>query len=100
MPHSLIDSQEHPVTKPRCVKTIVPISDGEISVYAGVRVASALHELTKKMDLFEGVKFSQLLEAVYSQGKKDGARAVQEAFEVIMLDIPHANPGQPKRKRR
>jgi hypothetical protein len=86
--------------KPRYIKTLVPISGGNIAVYAGVRVANALSEVTGRMDLFQGVKLTQLLEAVYLQGKKDGARAVREAFEIVMLGIPHVNPGQPRRKRR
>ncbi len=85
--------------KPRCVKTLVSLSTGNIAVYAGVRVAHALEEVTRKMDLYQGVKLSQLLDAVYSQGKKDGARDVQESFEKMMRGIPHLNPGQPKKKK-
>jgi hypothetical protein len=58
--------------KPRYVKTLVPTSDGNIAVYAGVRVANALREVTRDMDLYQGVKLTQLVEAVYQQGRKDG----------------------------
>jgi hypothetical protein len=86
--------------KPRYVKTLVPVSDGNITIYAGVRVANALQEVTKEMDLYQGVKLTELVEAVYQQGKKDGARAVQVSFEHVMRDIPHLNPGQPKKKKK
>jgi hypothetical protein len=84
--------------KPRYVKTLVPLSDSSISVYAGVRVAHALHEVTTDMDLYKGVRLSELLEAVYEQGKKDGARTVSESFLFMMRDIPHKNPGQSRKR--
>jgi hypothetical protein len=82
---------------PRCVKTLVPLSKGSIAVYAGVRVSNALEEVTASMDLYQGVKLTQLFEAVYEQGKKDGARDVRDSFAVMMKTIPHLNPGQPKK---
>ena len=84
---------------PRLVKTLVPIANGHIPVYAGPRVAHALHEVTADMDLYKGAKLGQLLAAVYQQGKKDGARIVRDSFETMMKSIPHLNPGQPKRKK-
>jgi len=86
--------------KPRYIRTNIPMSTGIVPVYAGVHVAHALHEVTKNMDLYQGVKLTQILEAVYSQGKKDGARKVGESFEKMMLEIPHNNPGQPKKKKK
>jgi hypothetical protein len=86
--------------KPTYVKTLVPVSTGNIAVYAGVRVANALNEVTRDLDLYQGVRLTQLVEAVYQQGKKDGARAVQESFEQMMKEIPHLNPGQPKGKKK
>jgi hypothetical protein len=86
--------------KPRYIKTLVPLADTNISVYAGVRVAHALHEVTTDMDLYKGVRLSELLEAVYEQGKKDGARTVSESFQNMMREIPHKNPGQPKKRKR
>lgn len=85
--------------RPRSVKTLVPLASATIPVYAGVRVAHALHEVTTDMDLYRGVKLAELLEAVYLQGKKDGARFVRESFESMMKQIPHLNPGQPKKKK-
>ena len=84
--------------KPRYVRTAITLSSGVVPVYAGVRVAQALHEVTEKMDLYKGVRLAQLLEAVYRQGMKDGARTVRDSFEHMMKKIPHQNPGQPKKK--
>jgi hypothetical protein len=86
--------------KPRYVKTNITLSRGIVPLYAGVRVAQALHEVTENMDLYKGVRLSQVLEAVYHQGTKDGARAVRDSFEKMMKGIPHQNPGQPKKKRK
>ncbi len=84
---------------PRSVKTLVPLSKGNVAVYAGMRVAHALREVTADMDLYQGVRLAQLLEAVYRQGKKDGARDVRDSFEKMMKQIPHLNPGQPRKKK-
>jgi hypothetical protein len=86
--------------RPRSVKTLVPLSRGNVAVYAGVRVAHALHEVTADMDVYRGVRLAELLDAVYQQGKKDGARQVRESFETMMKDIPHLNPGGQSRKRK
>ncbi|MFZ3277617.1 MAG: hypothetical protein WA182_12010 [Candidatus Sulfotelmatobacter sp.] len=87
--------------KPRYVKTLVPLSrNNELSVYAGVRVRNAMRDVTEKMDVYQGGKLLVVLEAVYQQGKKDGARTVQQSFETMMKDIPHLNPGQPKKKKK
>jgi len=93
------DNMSKRKTKPRYVKTLVPLSKGEVSVYAGVRVSNALHEVTVDMDFYKGVKLAELLEAVYQQGKKDGARGVRDSFEKMMKQIPHLNPGQPRKRK-
>jgi hypothetical protein len=85
--------------KPRYVKTQIQLSKSIVPVYAGLKVAHALHEVTATMDLYHGVRLTQLLEAVYKQGKKDGARNVSESFKKMMKAIPHNNPGQPKKKK-
>lgn len=85
--------------KPRYVKTLVHLPKQDVSVYAGVRVSNALSEVTHNMDLYQGVKLAELLEAVYQQGKKDGARGVKDSFERMMKQIPHQNPGQPKKRK-
>lgn len=72
------------------------------SVYTSPRTARALADLLTDATLYEGVKIGQILEAVYKQGKKDGAR---EAFEEldrsltnVRKQIPHKNPGRPRAK--
>jgi len=87
-------------TKPRCMKTSITLSNRTVNIYAGARVAQALHEVTEGMDLYKGVRLSQLFDAVYKQGTKDGARIVRDAFEKMMDKIPHKNPGQPKKKKK
>lgn len=85
--------------KPRYVRTAITLSNSIVPIYAGVRVAHALHEVTENISLYKGVRLAQLLEAVYHQGKKDGARTVRDSFENMMKKIPHQNPGQPKKKK-
>lgn len=85
---------------PRCVKTLVPFSrDNKLPVYAGVRVRNALQDVTEDMTLYTFGKLTVVLQAVYEQGKKDGARGVSESFQKMMKDIPHLNPGQPKKRK-
>jgi hypothetical protein len=83
--------------KARVVKTLVPLPKGSVPVYFGSRIAEALHEVTVDLTLYKGVRLGQLLQAVYEQGKKDGARQVKETFDNMMKNIPHKNPGQPKK---
>ena len=75
-----------------------------VSVYTAPRVADALEEIAGEATLYEGVRLTQIMEAVYAQGKKDGAR---EAFEQLdrgvaeaKKQIPHRRPGRPARRRR
>ena len=74
----------------------------EVSVYTSARVADALAEITSEATLYEGVKLTQVLAAVYEQGKKDGAREVFEEIErsvtTARRQIPHQRPGRPKKK--
>jgi hypothetical protein len=72
------------------------------SVYTGPKTAGALKTMIAKSSLYDGVKLAQILEAVYVQGKKDGAR---EAFEQLDASvtaakrvIPHQKPGRPRKK--
>jgi hypothetical protein len=82
---------------PRYVKTLVPFAKGKVPIYAGTRVSGALKTLGE-MNVFDGVKMLELIEAAYVQGKKDGARDVSKSFEKMMKAIPHQNPGRPNKK--
>ena len=84
--------------KPRVVKTLVPLPKGSVPVYFGTRIAQALEEVTVDLTLYKGVRLGELLQAVYEQGKKDGARQVKDSFDHMMKQIPHKNPGQPKKR--
>jgi hypothetical protein len=89
--------------KPRIVKNVIPVASGTVSVYATPRISKALKEITEDMTLYQGVRLSQILEAMYNQGKKDGDndafseldKKVKEVKKVIL----RRNPGQPKKPR-
>jgi len=40
------------------------------------------------------------VDALYQQGKKDGARDVFEAVDGMKKTIKHRNPGQPKKPKK
>lgn len=83
---------------PRSVRTDVQFSETRIvPVYFGTEVAHALRAVSEDMDIYRGVKLGQLLEFVYDQGKKDGARFVFDSVDELKKVIPHRNPGQPKK---
>lgn len=90
--------------KTRNVKNIIPAGDKSISVYASPRISKALHEVTEEMTLYNGVRFAQILEAVYAQGQKDGARNVFELLDKKVKEaqktIPYRNPGQPRKPKK
>jgi len=87
--------------KPRNKKNVIPVGDKHIDVYATPRISKALDEITEDMTLYHGVRFAQILEAVYHQGEKDGARRAFGELDRKMKEaqkaIPHRNPGQPKK---
>lgn len=86
---------------PRNKKNMIPLQTGKVAVYASPRISRAMEEITEDMTLYHGVRLSQILEAVYAQGKKDGARAAFEEldkkFREAQRAIPHKNPGKPKK---
>ena len=99
-----MDKIQTPITKPktpRGVKTVIPLAAGkEISIYAGKRVSDALAEISKDQTFYQGVRLSQVLEAAYEQGKKDGARDVFEQVDGLKDQIVHRNPGAPKKPKK
>lgn len=90
--------------KPRNIKNVIPLGSEDVAVYASPKVSRALEEITEDMTVYHGVRLTQVLEAVYNQGQKDGARGafaeldkrVDEAKKII----PHRNPGQPKKSKK
>ncbi len=51
------------------------------------------------MAVYQGVRLSQILETVYVQGKKDGARSDFEAVDGVKSQVAHRNPGQPRKRK-
>ncbi len=85
--------------KPRQVKNIIPLGTQEVAVYATPKVAKALEEVTEDMTLYNGVRLAQVMEAVYLQGQKDGARkaigSLEQALAEAKEGVRYRNPGKP-----
>lgn len=87
--------------KPRGIRVDVRVdSNRTIAIYTGRRVADALAVVTSEMTLIRAVKLTQVIEAVYEQGKKDGARSVFDSIDCLKASIPHRNPGKPKKQQK
>ena len=77
---------------------------GTVPVYAGVKVGKALEEIEEDMTLYKGVRLSQVMEAIYEQGRKDGRSEVFEAVNESTAalekrkDLLHAKIGRPPKK--
>jgi hypothetical protein len=75
-----------------------------VSVFASPRTADALAEIEKTMGLYNGVRLHQVLESVYNQGRKDGARdafeEVERSIGAVRKVIPHRGPGRPRTRAR
>jgi hypothetical protein len=87
--------------KPRSIAVEVELPSRAITVYASPRIAEALKYI-EEMELFRGVKVLQLIDAVYRQGRKDGARdtlsKLGDHIEQLKESVPHRNPGKPSNK--
>lgn len=72
----------------------------EASVYTSPKVAKALQDVLAEANIYDGVRIGQILEAVYKQGKKDGAREafqeLEQRFAAAKRQVDHARPGRPK----
>jgi hypothetical protein len=83
-------------------KNLINLGDQKIAVYASPKISAAMETITADMTLMQGVKLLQVLEAVYYQGTKDGARTAFEklagAVKEVEKAVPHRNPGKPKKK--
>jgi hypothetical protein len=91
------------MSKPRSVKNIIPLRSGEIKVYSSPRVADAFSIIMDDMTLYKGVRLTQLLEAVYKQGQKDGRAEAVASFDAkfneAQKSLDYRNPGQPKKRK-
>ncbi len=70
------------------------------AVYANAKVLAALKELMEDTTLYSGVRFTQVAEAIYKQGLKDGRRQVFEELDRLraLPELKHTNPGRPGTK--
>lgn len=79
----------------------LPLKGSEVSVYTSARVADAMKEITAEATIYEGVRLTQVLEAMYNQGRKDGRREAFEQLEKGFADakrqLPFRPPGRPRR---
>jgi hypothetical protein len=86
----------------RYTKNLIPVGDRRVAVYASPKISAAFSAVVEDMTLYKGVKLAQVLEAVYEQGRKDGARDAFEnaarALRVAERLVPHRNPGKPRHK--
>lgn len=78
----------------------MPVKNERVAVYTSPRAADALEEIVAKASLYEGVRLTQVMEAVYLQGKKDGAKAVFDRLDEVRRAIPHQRPGRPRKRGR
>lgn len=87
--------------KPRSMKIVVTLQNSKLTLYGGARIAQAAADLAKDMNTYDGVKYVQIMEAVYRQGRKDGAAAAFDSIDknvkAARQSIPHRNPGQPRK---
>jgi len=92
------------VAKTRYRKNMINMKNGEICVYASPRVSYALQEILEDMTIYKGVRLTQVLEAVYKQGLKNGRAEAVEVFEVksheARKSLDYRKPGRPKQIKR
>jgi hypothetical protein len=79
---------------------LIRLLNKTITIYSGEKIADALEEVSRNMDIYHGVRLSVIIEAVYKQGKTDGARDAYEAIQDAMEKIPYRNPGKPRKRTR
>jgi hypothetical protein len=88
---------------PENVITTIKVRSGEIKIYSSQRLHDLLLAFMRRLKFEEAVQLGQLLEAYYTQGKKDGARAAFEAVDEGLVQarrlIRHRLPGRPKKRR-
>ena len=89
--------KHHTKRPPKYRKMNITLSTGELTLYAGQKVLSALEEVTTDMTLYKGVRLGEVMTAVYEQGLKDGRKEVIEQFDTIKGHIKYLPPGRPKK---
>ncbi|MFY9903970.1 MAG: hypothetical protein WAK62_02415 [Terriglobales bacterium] len=88
---------------PKYKKFNVHLSNGPLRLYASPKVLAALEEVTIEMDLYDGVRLSQVMKAVYEQGCKDGRKEIIEKFQGqldgVKKHTKYLGPGRPKKQK-
>lgn len=88
----------------RTIRLRLPRTKAIANVYTSPRIADALNEIMKDATLYEGVRLTQVMEAVYIQGQKDGALAafneVDRGLNAAKRLLPHRKPGRPRKTSR
>jgi hypothetical protein len=73
-----------------------------VPVRMSPRRAETARKIIGEMSTFDGIKILDLMEAVYVQGLKDGARAafdqVDRSVTQAKKAIPHRAPGRPRKR--
>jgi sulfate adenylyltransferase subunit 1 (EFTu-like GTPase family) len=86
----------------RTISLALPKAKTTVPIRASARIADALDEISGEMSLYHGVRLLQVLEAVYAQGHKDGARSAFDAIDAstaaAKAAIPHRSVGRPRAK--
>jgi sulfate adenylyltransferase subunit 1 (EFTu-like GTPase family) len=99
---TLAESHKEEIVAQRGYRTVrLPVKSADtdvVPVRMSPRRADALEEMIKSMSLFHGVKLLDIMEAVYDQGRKDGARAAFDALDNVKKTIPHRAPGRPRKR--
>lgn len=76
-------------------------SGAEVTVYEGSKLQAALTEVTDDITLYKGVRLAMIFEAIYNQGKRDGAKTafdeVTKGVAAAQKRIPHRAPGRPRK---
>ena len=88
----------HASKGPRKIDLELP-KEGSIAIYSNQKVRNALDEIQEDMTLYKGVRLLQVLEAVYAQGKKDGATETLDALDVQMKEMEKLRPKKIGRRR-
>ena len=74
----------------------------KVKAFTNPTVKNAFAEITKNAPLYEATRIHQVIEAFYSQGKKDGAREAFKQMEAQFSEakrlVPHRAPGRPRKR--
>lgn len=73
---------------------------GEVTIYSNQKVLNALEEISEEMPLYKGVRLTQVIEAAYLQGAKDGKHEILDAAAARDKDLQKLRPkriGRPRK---